>query len=394
MDVKSLTGGSGCLCCDCAAGLACFTVLREWKISYALTWSTCLCQKRSSVTCGWGVLPQKGCHTAASARSFSVGLGLIWLYWSQQGWFSLNADPEFPREQGMAGMHQHEPVQLGAVLRQTYVLPFMFSLSPQVSCFLSLLPPNYKRQQSQTSNLLLPWTWWLPPVGVYVLPLLWCAGGDLPPEQCIPLPLSTWSCWCCSSGKIAVFSRLWLLSLFRQDWAVTVSVRDRRQMGCSAGWVQVGFMPQRWVHVIMESCGLLIFSSEGGKKRYVMFVLHVCACQSNNLVFCFFVALWITEYRAIQKSFRFPVGFEHWDKTTLSGSTKDFTPALGSPTASTASALISSEYQPSFGISQMKKSRHVSYKIISKSWICSCEKVRNVLCFFRVLELTRKRVTV
>lgn len=257
MDVKSLARGSGCLCCDCAAGLACVTVLREWKISYALTWSTCLRQKHSSVTCGWGVLPQKGYHTAASARSFGVGLGLIWLYWSQQGWFGL-MPTQSSQESRAAGHGRNASAwacPAGRSLRQAHFLPFMFSLSSQASCFLSLLPPNYKRQQPQAANLLLPWTWWFPPVGVYVPVLLWCAGGNLPPKQCILLPLPTWSCWCCSSGKIAAFGRLWLLSPFRQDWAVTVSVWDRRQMGCFAGWVQVGFMLQSWVHAIMESCG-------------------------------------------------------------------------------------------------------------------------------------------
>jgi len=244
MDVKSLSGGSGCLCCDCAAGLACVTVLREWKISYALTWSTCLRQQCSSVTCGWGALPQKRCHTAARARSFSVELGLIWLCWSQQGWFSLSANPEFPKESRAAGTCQ-ECISM--------------SLSSWVwgwdkptfshSCFHSPPSPHvfsaFSHLIIKGSNLRQQSSCYIEPGGFLLqeecMSQHSCdAQEGICPLKCIPLPLLIWSCWCCSFGKIAAFIRLWLLSPWRQDWACHCVSPGQKANGLlcslSSGW--------------------------------------------------------------------------------------------------------------------------------------------------------------
>lgn len=167
----------------------------------------------------------------------------------------------------------------------------------QVSCFLSLLLYNYKWQQFQTLNILLSWIWQLPALETYVLAPRWHMVGELPTQGCSPPPLPMWRCWRCSSGKLVAFCRLWLVCLCRLDLRCCCDSLKHEANGmlhklvscCSGACMSYGNL--HLVDLLIQGC----------KKEYLMFVLHVCVCQSNNLIFYFFIlyftlySVWITK---------------------------------------------------------------------------------------------------
>lgn len=164
----------------------------EWKISDALTWSTCSPQKCISVTCAQGAL------NARKMPHYCNGHELQYWTWDYLRYVKVN---EADSVKVLIQSSQMSPVQqvpvtnalAGAALlcpagcksrvspsSPTRIFTHLPNPLTRASRFLSLLLHHYKWQQTQTLNLLLSWIWHLPALETYVLAPLWHTGGGLP----------------------------------------------------------------------------------------------------------------------------------------------------------------------------------------------------------------------